>query len=191
MDPQQLGVGAGFAGLIVFIVLIGIWASKARERMSAAIQAVADAGGFTFKDNGLERLVDGIKDGRPMRLAIATEGGRPNGILEQRWKIDLKHKPPEKFAATKNGWRTSVSEGAVRLDTGDAAFDKTVLVEGADQTAKSWLTDARKVALLELIKEGGLLYDGAVLLHKVGLEAKPGVLVGRFHRLWSVAERLE
>jgi hypothetical protein len=190
---QQLGVGAGVVLLIGLIVLIAVIAAGQRKKIAAAIKAIADANpGFSFADNGLERQVLGKRDGREVKLYIAPEGGRPNGLLEQKWQISLRSTPEGKIGATKNGWRAAISPGSTRVETGDSAFDKKVLLEGTSpENVKGWLTDTRKAALAALIDAGGIFYDGRVMLTKQGLETKPGVLVGRFTTLWAAAEQLD
>ncbi len=188
---DQYGPALGFAGLIGFIVLIGVWASWMRGNIAAAIKSVADAHGFAFADNGLDRSVVGTKDGRAFRFEVAPQAG-PNSVLMQRWRITLKSPPPNKVAATKKTWTSSASEGTSRVETGDDSFDKAVFYE-ADATppALAWLNDSRKAALKELVAAGGLLFEGNVLYGKTGLETNGKKLLERFDLLWSVAQRLD
>jgi hypothetical protein len=187
----------GLVLLVVGIVAIAIFAATMRKNYETTLRQVCGPLGLSYDrlqafGVGMGHQLRGIVDGRPFELAVAPfEEG--NGVLCERWSIQLCGALPAGFAAGKNGWLRSASEGMTQVKSGDAEFDKKVMVEGLRPQEAYWVVEAasRRAALRDLAAMNGLVFENKVMLNKVGFDNNPATLQARLTRLRQIAQTID
>lgn len=180
----------GAAGLVLFIVLIGVVASMGRGNQRKVLGEVAAANGLAYTPEGIGHRMEGMVNGR--RLTMTAQPNPQNRVQEERWILELGTQPPSGFAVTKRRFLSRVSDGTREIVSGDRELDGAALTESADvEGANAYLTDARRKALRELVSAGGMLYGGKLMLIKPGLDVSTQKLTDRLRMLSSVAAAID
>ncbi|MEX0717420.1 MAG: hypothetical protein WD066_12575 [Planctomycetaceae bacterium] len=190
--------------LVAVLALVAVAvavAVLAKSRRREVWRLFARRHGLRFIENRGRLVVAGMVRDRLVTLTVPQEGsdGEELGVEEVRLDVSLDGPLPRGFELAEGGLIVGEAErafGEQVVETGDAEFDRRVVVKGGDAEAiRAYLAEDRRRALLDLLDgEAGwtvLMDEHGVALEKRSLVGRLDELEDRLEQLLAAAPRLD